>query len=331
MSRARQFLGCWLHERWRTEAALRGALGRSWRDLHNRNETLEPGSDAESRVCRWESSSWLTVARVFPSVGGRVLAAAARDWRFELQHRPLAPCNQPVVSVVIPVAGAERRTQFSAVVASFMAQSVLEFELLVVEHSPAPEYLELCPPGVRYVHLQRSPTQGFNKSLALNEGARRARAPYLVLHDGDILAPVRYLAAAAERLERGFDGVQPLRFVFYLDQAGSTDLVAAPGRLPRRVHEVGHNFPGGSTVVRVDTYWAIGGHDERFQERGGDDNDFLDRLKTKRFFFGGYAPGVHLWHPTDPTARNSPEMSAFKRAQLARPAAARIADLLSRR
>lgn len=331
MKRARQVLGCWLHERWRTELALRGLVGRTWRDLHNRRERLEPGSDEESRTCPWEYSSLLTVARVFPSVGGRVLAAAAQDWPFALADLPLPQCDKPLVSVVIPVAGADRLTQLSAVLRSFQAQSLGELELLVVEHAASPDYRERCPPGVRYIHLRRAEGQGFNKSLAMNEGARQARAPVLAFHDGDILVPAHYLTSAMGRLARGFDGLLPLRFVFYVDEAGSAALLMDPTRLPRHVESIGHNFPGGSTVVRKEVYWAIGGHDERFEERGGDDNDFLDRLKTRRFFRGGYAPGIHLWHSTDPTAHNSPAMQAFKRLQLAKPAHERIAELLARR
>jgi hypothetical protein len=333
VSSLRQWAGCWLSERWRAECALSSRLsaltGISWLDVRNRGERLVVGSDAEARVCQWQFSSMLTVARVFPEVGGRLLLRAAEAWPFAIEPRPIE-CAEPRVSILIPVGGRDRLPQFQAVVKAFWAQSVRDLEIIAVEHAPVREYEAQCPAGVRYLHLERKPGEAFNKSRALNAGARAAKGSILILHDGDILVPVEYVRSAVARVDAGFDGLQPLRLLFYLDQAVTGEILDGHLRLPGAVQSVGHNFPGGSTVASASAYWAIGGSDERFEQRGGDDNDFLDRLKTRRFYCGGYLPGVHLWHPTDPSFENSPQMRAFKAQQLVKSPHVRIAELLRR-
>jgi hypothetical protein len=326
-------LGCWANERWRTELALAAQsrlLGVSWRDLHNRNERLLPGSSPEARICPWQDSSLLTVARVFPRVGGRILERAARDWPFAFASEAPRPSEEPAVSVIVPVGGLDRRGQFELVLASLSAQSLRDLEIIVVEQAKEALYRELCPAGVRYAHLDVEPGRAFNKSRGLNAGARIARGRVLVVHDADLVVPVDYLTSIIEKTEQGYEGVQPLRFIFYLDREQSEGLRPHTVALPATVQSIGYNNPGSSTVATREAYWAIGGHDERFEERGADDNDFRDRLKTLRFFEGGYAPALHLWHPTDPTSDNSPTMMALKQAQLGKPPEQRIAELVSR-
>jgi len=328
----RQVIGCWVNERWRAECALSPALGRltglRWVDLRNRSEHLATGSGPEARTCLWADSSMLTVARVFPAVGGRLLDRVAREWPFQLANGGPAAGRTPRASVVVPVAGLDRRPQLEAVIRSFWAQSVRELEIIVVEQSAHRDYEAICPPPIRYLHVERKAGAAFNKSKALNAGARAASSPVLILHDGDIVVPVQYVESILDRTTRGFEGMQPIRLLFYLDERSARDLAAGDGRvLPPRVGAVGHNFPGGSTVATTEAYWAIGGSDERFEERGSDDNDFLGRLKTRRFFAGGYLPAIHLWHAMDPTFQNRGEMKAFKQRQLQKPAEERIREL----
>ena len=335
-SQFRGALGCWLHERWRAECALNPVLskatGISWVDLCNRGDDVRVGSAPDCRSCGWEHSSTLTVARVFPRTGGRLLEVVARQWPFAQRDETPPACASPLVSVIVPVAGTDRVPQFGAVLKNLFAQSLRQFEVIVVEHASAPEYAAHCPSGVRYIHLPRDAGQAFNKSRALNTGARAAVGRLLLLHDADVLVPRDYLKSIVERLQDRYDGLKPVRFIFYPSAEGSAEIIQ-PGSvcLPRRVARVEQNNPGISTVATREVYWAIGGHDERFEELGGDDNDFLDRLKTTRFFEGGFLPVLHLWHPTDPTAENSPRMKAFKAAQLRQPASRRIAELTSSR
>jgi glycosyltransferase involved in cell wall biosynthesis len=257
-----------------------------------------------------------------------LLDVAARQWPFALCSDVPPACATPLFSVIVPVAGRDRIPQFEAVLKGLFAQSLRQFEVIIVEHSSAPEYAAHCPRGVRYIHLQRGAGDAFNKSRAFNTGARSAAGRLLLLHDADVLVPLDYLRSIVERLQDRYDGLKPVRFIFYPSAVDSTETIqSSPVRLPRQVARVEQNNPGISTAATRAAYWAIGGHDERFEERGGDDNDFLDRLKTTRFFDGGFLPAIHLWHPTDPTLENSPRMKAFKSAQLRKPASLRIAEL----
>ena len=81
-------LGCWAHERWRTEFVLRmPGLARlcrfTWSDLRNRNEKIGRGVDG-ARICKWTDSSVLTVTRFFPEVGGRLINHCLDEWPVKL-------------------------------------------------------------------------------------------------------------------------------------------------------------------------------------------------------------------------------------------------------
>ncbi|HRU06374.1 MAG TPA: galactosyltransferase-related protein [Candidatus Brocadiia bacterium] len=298
-------LGCWLHERWRTECALSPLLSRltgiRWLDLCNRIERLAPGSDDDARVCEWEWTSALTVGRVFPRVSGRLASRLARLWPLpQGQPARLADVAAPRVSVVLPVCGLDRKPCFEAVMAGLLRQSLRDIEILVLEHSRRPVYGDGLAEGVVYRHFPAPSDDGsvFNKSMLFNAGARQARAPWLLLHDADIAVPARYLESALARVEAGWEAARPIRLLLYLSQAASQEFERT-GVLPQRpeVWQVTQNFPGASTLIRKDIYWELGGHDERFRGWGGEDSEFLSRLRTRRMFLGGFAPAFHLWHP----------------------------------
>jgi len=57
-------------------------------------------------------------------------------------------------------------------------------------------------------------------------------------------------------------------------------------------------------AVRKRAYDAIGGHDESFVGWGGEDVEFLSRLRTLWCSEGGRVPIVHVWHPFAPQKAN---------------------------
>lgn len=306
----RQKAGCWIHERWPLELAcgpraLARLAGLHWEGLRNRGEKVvrHPGGGWE---CLWTDSSFLTVARIFPAAAGRLCARAFADWPLG----PAAPAadgsgGEPWLCVILPVGGAERSRQFQAVAEAMLAQEGGGVEVLAVEHSPAPTQRSRCPAGVRYLHVPADETGRFNKSLAMNSGARSTRAPWLLLHDADIIPPAGYAREIRRLADEGWEAARLLRFIFLLDEAQTEAYLAGPSPLlPARIHGVHQNFPGGSTAVSREAYWRIGGHDERFVGWGGEDLEFLDRLKTTRIFPGGTLPSLHLWHPPAPQKRS---------------------------
>jgi peptidoglycan/LPS O-acetylase OafA/YrhL len=324
----RQALGCWLNERWRAELALRvpELVGSDWLDIRNRTERLRPDPISGGRSCLWDHSSALTVARVFPSFASRLLehCLTRHPIRFERGERPM-PSDAPDVSVLLAVGGVGRLQQFELVLASLRAQDHPDFEIVVVEQDSEPRLAERLPPDVRHC-FTRGSADGFNKSWALNVGAAVARGRKLVVHDADYLAPVDYLRSIDGVLER-VDGTRPGRFLFYADEP-TTRACMARGKFPGQVglEEVVQNNPTPVALTK-DAYARIGGHDESFVGWGGEDVEFLDRLRTLDVSEGGFLPILHLWHPPAPKKASGDRNLSLHRQRLAESPRTRIERL----
>ena len=298
----KQKLGCWLHERWLTELVLRfpglaGLLGLSWLNLCNRAEKLSDDVISGGRVCHWPDSSMLTVARIFPPVGSRLLSHALAAWPVRFNFTPQRVVSEhPKVSILIPIGGNDRLPQFELALAAARAQEGIEFEVVVIEQAVKPQLAARLPADVRYLHQRRTPGEfGFNKSWALNGGAREARGDALIILDGDYLLPVSF-ASEAFRVMREAEGARPARMLFYLDERSTGELSSVPNLSGMvGVEAVVANNPT-PIVVRRSTYWEIGGHDEAYFGWGGEDTEFIDRLRTRSISEGGWLPVAHAWH-----------------------------------
>lgn len=303
--RTRQVIGSWLHERWRTELVLRAPglsrrIGWEWSRLANRHERPRHDPLTGGFVLPGEECSRLSVARTFPRVGGRLLEHCLARWPIALSAAG-SPCHeQPQVSVVIGVRGTRRLPQFHCCMASLAAQRNARVEVVVVEQSPVPEFENLVPGFVRYLHQHAPEGMPYNRSWALNAGVRAARAPIVVLHDADMVVPKDFAAAIVAAMGDSLDALRLPRFIFYLDEATSLvvqDTRAFPAGL--RVDTVIANNRTPVAVTRA-AYLAIGGHDEGYCGWGAEDDDFMDRLRTLRLGEGAFLPIVHLWHPEAP-------------------------------
>lgn len=300
----KQQMGCWLHERRQAELALQpflSALSRtSWIDLCNRHEKAEIGDDKEARYVESEFTSYLTVARKFPKVGGRLARTCFRQNPLpELRNVGASKCLNPQLSVILPVGGKDRLQNFELVLLSLMNQSFTAIEIIVLEHSIEPLY-DVCQRyGTRYEHRGiKSTEEEFNKSLLMNNGVELSRASTVLLHDADILVPRDYLWRSFERINRGYDAVRPLRHLFYADP-NCTESIYEHRVLPSHPEfkDIAQNSLGGSTMIRKKAYSEIGGHDQSFEGWGGEDLEFLERLRLRKLFRGGFMPAIHLWHP----------------------------------
>lgn len=305
MTTLREQIGCWGHERWKTEMVLQfpsiaGHLGFSWLDLCNRNESLSKNSDSEARVCDWSDSSVLTVGRFFPKVKTRLFQHCFSQHPFELnfsEDRSLA--TSPIASVLIAVGGLARLSLLRIVLASLRGQTGIDLEIVVVEQSEHSELRGKLPKDVMYIHNPSPDAEkGFNKSHALNVAAEHARGEFLFVHDGDYAVPRDYVQESL-RIIGDHDGCRPARWLFHLDQ-GSTksaiesDRISNPG-----IEKIVQNNPT-PMVVTAEAYRRVGGHDESYFGWGGEDLEFLSRLRTSGNETGGTLPVVHLWHPAAP-------------------------------
>jgi hypothetical protein len=153
-------------------------------------------------------------------------------------------------------------------------------------------------------YFTKTPTADFlyNRSWALNEGARHAKGSTIILHDGDMLVPAAYAAEMKKQIDAGYQIVNLKRFIAFLDQRSSSvvfekkDLVS-----PLRSEEIMANATaGGSIGVEKDSFFSIGAMDEEFVGWGGEDTEFWDRCETLDIVNSQYLPLIHLWHPSQP-------------------------------
>jgi glycosyltransferase involved in cell wall biosynthesis len=208
----------------------------------------------------------------------------------------VADRGMPRASVVLPFAGEDRLTACRAVVSGFLRQTVTDIEVIVAEQSDGRIWESAADNRTKYVYVDAGGRE-FNKCRAINAGVATAEAPVVLIHDADIVPPAAYIEEILKVLSQGWEAVRPLRFLFKLSQPDAEAFVRSDGDFrPTGITEVLQNFPGGSTAIRKQSYWEIGGHDEEFEGWGGEDVEFLGRVQTLKLFPGQYLPAVHLWH-----------------------------------
>ncbi|MFQ6540003.1 MULTISPECIES: glycosyltransferase family 2 protein [Aphanothece] len=326
----RQKLGCWLHERWRLELALRSP-SEAWLDLRNRHERLTATDSGRARVCKWRDTSPLTVCRFFPRTGARLLRCCLQRWPVTFAAPPGERGQaEPQLSVIIAFRGKARLPQLRCCLASLWGQTGVRLEIIVVEQSWIPVLTPEDLPGVRLLHApSTSPEMPFNKSWALNVGARQACSQSLVFHDADMVAPSSYGKATLDLFARGFSGALVPRFVFYLDRETSRQVQQTYAlACVKSIDDVRANCRGVTLVMTRDAYWEIGGHDESFYGWGGEDDEILERAQTLRFYPGAFVPFVHLWHESQPEKHSGLiERQQFTDRRFAIPVNERIAQL----
>lgn len=278
-----------------------------WSGFHNRGERLVRNPSGIGYDCEWQWTSDLTVAKVFPSVGSRLLRAALAEWPICLgKDAAPHPADDPEVSFIVGHRGEERAPHLLATLASLLGQKGSTTEILVVEQSEEAVLGGRLPAGVRWIH-QRPPRRGmpYSRSWAFNRGVREATGRFVVLHDNDILAPAGFAAEVARLGRAGFEAMRLQRFVFYLDREstgrlGAHDGAALPVDGTTGLEFVRQNCEGHTLAVGREAYLRLGGHDEAFLGWGGEDNEFYDRCRVLRLYPWGYLPFLHLWHEPQP-------------------------------
>lgn len=331
----RKKIGCWLSERWRAELIIRmpriaSAIGWDWRDLHNRNETVEKDSVTGGRRCLWKDSSPLTVARFFPEFGGRFLKHCLRQWPVNFSPQPNAQSEIPEVSFVVGVRGTGRLPQFQTTILSLLGQKDCETEVVVVEQSFRKEFETIIPQGVRYLHTPAtSADMPFNRSWCLNAGATIAKGRIVVLHDGDYVVPAHFARAVARIIQGDIQSARLPRYIFYFNQQDADTIQTELSfDSVRCMDKIVQNNPTPMALTK-ESYLGIGGHDEAFYGWGGEDNEFLDRARTLRHCEGAFLPVFHLWHEEAPN--RSGDRNAVRLQQImSEPADERIARLRER-
>lgn len=330
----RERLGVWLKDRWRWERRLR-SRSRSYLSLCNRTERLEAAPDGSGQACRWAYTSRLHAPLIQPELGRRLLQRCLADAPIRQRPDPLGGSSEPELSVLIGHRGLERLPLLLATLDSLAAQEEVQLECLVIEQDSEAKIAASLPGWVRHLHAPLPDASApYNRSHTFNAGARQARGSVLLLHDNDMLVPSRYGSRILQRIAEGYAVVNPKRFIFYLQQEHSRQVVAGTaGFTDRPADFIVQNLEaGGSLAITAEAYAAIGGMDEAFSGWGGEDNEFWDRCLTLPTWIWGYEPIVHLWHRSQPLKQttDNPNLRLAREA-MAIPARERITALRRRR
>jgi hypothetical protein len=318
-----------------------------WVRMRNRNDTLSFSPDRTGARCDWGNTRPLHLCTVFPVTGRWLLRRALQSCPVQMQDYPdtvserrvcrngVQPTDDlPEVSFLIGHRGTDRLPHLLATLRSLAAQENSSFECIVVEQDETPVVRDQLPAWVNYVHTP-PPKAGmlYNRSLAFNEAARRARGEVLILHDNDMLVPVCYAEKSVRSHQDGYEVAQLKRFIFYLDRVSSQHMTGLGNGRNERVIE--NLCGGGSIAISRSVYWDLGGMDEDFIGWGGEDEEFWDRCLTRKVWEFGCLPVIHLWHEAQSGKRaangqgaHTAELTALRRAI---PPEQRIAELTARR
>jgi hypothetical protein len=276
-----------------------------WAWNRNRDDLIIPGPKGEGIVCQWEFTRSLHLTNVFPSLSSSLLRRMLSDFPVQLleQPAPAVVSENPEVTFVIGHRGTKRLPHLLLTLMSIAGQTGISIECIVVEQSYKQELVGQLPSWVRY-HFTRTPSNDYlyNRSWALNEGARLANGSIVILHDGDMLVPTGYAAEMKYQADSGYDVVNLKRFISFLDQESSEFVfqnrtIAGPLRAEQMMENA---TAGGSIGIQREAFFAIGAMDEEFVGWGGEDTEFWDRCQTLQVANHTYMPIIHLWHPSQP-------------------------------
>jgi N-terminal domain of galactosyltransferase len=316
-SKLRSFLGVAIKDSPRYASALWGG-GQRYLTLCNRYEHLLAAPDGSGYRCNWEWTSDLHAPTVVPAWGGRLLRLALRDHPILCRKEPSKRTVAPDVSFIIGHRGVDRLPHLLKTLESIAGQQDAAIECIVVEQDVEARLPGRLPAWVRYLHTPPpAPEMPYCRAWAFNVATRHARSRVLVLHDNDLMISSDYAKLALERLEAGYDVVDLKRFVFYLSEVRTHQLLGGQspleGLIPQKIVQ---NLLGGcSVVVYRSAYLAIGGMDEGFIGWGGEDNEFWERVQTLRVWPYGCVPLLHLWHPVQ-AGKHQPGNPALARHRM---------------
>lgn len=264
--------------------------------MRNRREVLEADGATGGVRCAWRFTSDLHIANVSRIASTLIMRAALREHPIQLSATQQSH-GTPTASFIIGHRGRARLPLLLKTIESIAAQS-LPVECIVVEQAATPVAGPQLPSWVKHIHQAiASDDAPYNRSETFNIGARAARSNLLVFHDNDILVPEDYAAAVAGVHAQGWEFIDLKRFVFYLSEAQTNEVLRATSVPSMAAERITQNMlAGGSVGADRDAFFAIGGFDESFSGWGGEDNDFWDRAATRATWSFATLPFVHLWH-----------------------------------
>lgn len=235
--------------------------------------------------------------------------------------------------IALLVSTFQRPGHLRRALASIAAQRDVDgrMELVVTDDGSTDETPQIVADfaaSVRFpVHFTTHPHTTFRLSRCRNEGAAATTAPYLLFLDGDCVLPSDHVRVHLERRRPGvvmagdsvrLDQTTSARITADVISAGGFEQWGPPeewrrlGRLDRRSrlyrwlrHPTKPKLIGNNVGIWRADFARVNGYDENFQGWGCEDDDLRLRLRKSGVVIESilrWTQGLHLWHPTDPTA-----------------------------
>jgi hypothetical protein len=127
--------------------------------------------------------------------------------------------------------------------------------------------------GIPVVEADSTPGKPFHRAQARNKAVRKAKTEHIIVSDADTIGDIAPILAALD-----LDGVTYPHNAFRHipnEYADHPDLMTAPVDRPYP------NSCGGLYVTTRQTYWEVGGNDERFTHSWGfEDSAFYQAART---------------------------------------------------
>jgi GT2 family glycosyltransferase len=296
----RELLGVIILDWWGYEQLInKGRDG--YLEIRNRTEKLAAGPDNKGYVCLWPFTSKLHAASVWPYLGKRLLKEGLDNTSFIFRKNRIRDAYVDL-SIIVGHRGMERLPHLLCTLSSLAGQSGVSIECIVVEQDSERRIQKYLPPWVEYAFQgSKGGKEGYNRSAAFNFGAEIAKGRILLLHDNDMLVPETYCKEIRSIVEKGYQVVNPKRFVYYLTKRHSETIMESRRLMVNKPEYIVQNLEaGGSVAITKEAYLHIGGMDESFVGWGGEDNEFWWRCSILNKWIWGFAPILHLWHESQP-------------------------------
>jgi len=178
--------------------------------------------------------------------------------------------SAPLVSIVVP-------TKNSAAILprlldSIRAQNYKPIEVIVVDNHSTdgePELVRTRYPEARFF------TQGPERNVQRNFGARQARGEFVMFFDSDMELQPALVADCVRLAAEGADAV------IIPEEGGGSGFWAECQKLEKRCYFNDPYMEAANRFIRASAYWQVGGYSEAMI--AGEDFDIHDKLKASGF------------------------------------------------
>jgi len=181
------------------------------------------------------------------------------------------------------------------------------YRIIIVEQNITPVLKSSLAPLADHYIFAYNPG-AYNRGWTFNIGASiyRNKSDIFCLIDADILTMPNFLSSNLERIEAGQKAVLPYNEIIYLDPESTKKAIADRLRNPLKDFSNNNNYcghsikssQGGCIWVEANTFFKVGGFDERFRGYGREDREFWRRLEKVTPIYKAQTRLLHLDHPS---------------------------------